>query len=117
MRFRITFLAVQLFLESLMGCDEISEDETSIALDDLDPIIASVAGAKYFGCNFRGASLPFSLFKIESDTYTGRDVGSGYSCEHNTPEGFSFIHIIGIGWFADQFFFEEIVRVSQLAGF
>jgi len=117
MRFRKTFFAVQLFLESLMGCDEISEDETSIALDDLDPIIASVARAKYFGCNFRAASLPFSQFKIESDTYTGRDVGSGYSCEHNTPEGFSFIHIICMGWFADQFFFEEIVRVSQLAGF
>ncbi|MCK5467072.1 MAG: glycoside hydrolase family 92 protein, partial [Cyclobacteriaceae bacterium] len=71
------------------------------AIDYVDPMIGSVAKTKYYGRTFPGSTLPFSLVKLGPDTYTGGDVGSGYSFEHKTLEGFSFIHMSGIGWFGD----------------
>ena len=67
----------------------------------VDPLIGAVAKTKYYGRTSPAASLPFGLVKIGPDTYTGGDVGSGYSFEHKTLEGFSFIHMSGIGWFGD----------------
>ncbi len=71
------------------------------AIEYVDPMIGSVAKTKFYGRTFPGATLPFSLVKLSPDTYTGGDVGSGYSYEHETLEGFSFIHMSGIGWFGD----------------
>lgn len=70
-------------------------------VDYIDPFIGSVAKTKYYGRTFPGATLPFSLVQLSPDTYTGGDMGSGYSYEHNTIEGFSFVHMSGIGWFGD----------------
>ncbi|MEQ6120629.1 GH92 family glycosyl hydrolase [Reichenbachiella sp. MALMAid0571] len=70
-------------------------------VDYIDPLIGSVAKTKYYGRTFPGATLPFSLVQLSPDTYTGGDMGSGYSYEHNTIEGFSFVHMSGIGWFGD----------------
>ncbi len=70
-------------------------------VDYIDPFIGAVAKTKYYGRTFPGATLPFSLVQLSPDTYTGGDMGSGYSYEHNTIEGFSFIHMSGIGWFGD----------------
>lgn len=70
-------------------------------VDYIDPLIGSVAKTKYYGRTFPGATLPFSLVQLSPDTFTGGDMGSGYSYEHNTIEGFSFIHMSGVGWFGD----------------
>ncbi|MBT3383735.1 MAG: glycoside hydrolase family 92 protein [Prolixibacteraceae bacterium] len=67
----------------------------------VDPLIGAVAKTKYYGRTFPGSTLPYSLVKLGPDTYTGGDVGSGYSFEHETLEGFSFVHMSGIGWFGD----------------
>ncbi len=73
----------------------------SKAIDYVDPLIGSVAKTKYYGRTFPGACTPFGLIQVGPDTYTGGDVGSGYSYEHKTLEGFSFVHMSGIGWFGD----------------
>jgi len=93
-----------LFLLYLLitGCSPDSGGKENLSpLSYVDPLIGSVAKTKYYGRTFPGATLPFSLVQLGGDTYTGGDVGSGYSYEHNTLEGFSFIHMSGIGWFGD----------------
>lgn len=84
------------------ACTDGPKESDSIHMVDfVDPMIGSVAKTKYYGRTFPGATLPFSLVKLGPDTYTGGDVGSGYSFEHKTLEGFSFVHMSGIGWFGD----------------
>ena len=98
--FKISYVAFSLSL--IAGCNKNSdESESWRAIDYVDPLIGSVAKTKYYGRTFPGATLPFSLVKLGPDTYTGGDVGSGYSYEHKTLEGFSFVHMSGIGWFGD----------------
>lgn len=87
---------------AISACTPTPEDDTDWkAIDYVDPMIGSVAKTRYYGRTFPGATLPFSLVKLGPDTYTGGDVGSGYSYEHSTLEGFSFIHMSGIGWFGE----------------
>jgi len=71
------------------------------AIDYVNPMIGAVANTKYYGRTSPAACLPASLVQLGPDTYTGGDIGSGYSYEHGTIEGFSFIHMSGIGWFGD----------------
>ncbi|MFT7159761.1 MAG: putative alpha-1,2-mannosidase [Bacteroidia bacterium] len=88
---------------SLMGCTKPQKNQTTekAPVDYIDPFIGAVAKTKYYGRTFPGATLPFSLVQLSPDTYTGGDMGSGYSYEHNTIEGFSFVHMSGVGWFGD----------------
>lgn len=53
------------------------------------------------GKTFPGAATPFGLVQLSPDTKTGGDNGPGYSWHHKTIEGFSFIHMSGIGWYGD----------------
>lgn len=53
------------------------------------------------GKTFPGSCTPFGLVQLSPDTKTGGDNGPGYSWHHNTIEGFSFIHMSGIGWYGD----------------
>ncbi len=53
------------------------------------------------GKTFPGSATPFGLVQLSPDTKTGGDNGPGYSWHHPTIEGFSFIHMSGIGWFGD----------------
>ncbi|MGE4285294.1 MAG: GH92 family glycosyl hydrolase [Phycisphaerae bacterium] len=76
-------------------------------VDYINPIIgastsADAAGILHgLGKTFPGACTPFGLVQLSPDTITGGDNGSGYSWQHNTIEGFSFIHMSGIGWYGD----------------
>ena len=70
-------------------------------VDYVNPLTGAVANFQFEGRTSPAASLPASLVQLGPDTYTGGDAGSGYSYEHNTIEGFSFIHMSGIGWFGD----------------
>ena len=97
---KITLYIVILLLFS--GCNsEPDADRSYDPLDYVDPMIGSVARTKFYGRTSPGVTLPFSLVKPGPDTHTGGDVGSGYSFEHETLEGFSFVHMSGVGWFGD----------------
>lgn len=53
------------------------------------------------GKTYPGAVLPFGMVQLSPDTITGGDNGAGYSYGHPTIEGFSFVHMSGIGWYGD----------------
>ena len=53
------------------------------------------------GKTFPGVTTPFGLVQLSPDTKTGGDNGPGYSWHHPTIEGFSFIHMSGVGWYGD----------------
>ncbi len=99
---KIIFSSCLLLLLVAFACGTKKEVQESFNPHDfVDPLIGSVAKTKYYGRTFPGATLPFSLVQLGPDTYTGGDVGSGYSYEHNTIEGFSFVHMSGVLWFGD----------------
>lgn len=100
-RSRNSFAAILLSLLAVTACQDPEKQEAWAPVDYVDPMIGSVAKTKYYGRTFPGVSVPYSLVKIGPDTYTGGDNGSGYSYEHKTLEGFSFVHMSGIGWFGD----------------
>jgi len=63
---------------------------------------AEAAGIYHgLGKTFPGAATPFGLVQLSPDTITGGDNGPGYSYHHTTIEGFSFMHMSGIGWYGD----------------
>ena len=41
------------------------------------------------------------MVQLSPDTITGGDNGAGYSYGHKTIEGFSFVHMSGIGWYGE----------------
>lgn len=53
------------------------------------------------GKTYPGAVVPFGMVQLSPDTVTGGDNGSGYSYGHPTIEGFSFVHMSGIGWYGE----------------
>ncbi|MGM9811541.1 MAG: glycoside hydrolase family 92 protein, partial [Muribaculaceae bacterium] len=77
------------------------------AVDYVNPMIGastSAAAGKSghgLGKTFPGVTTPFGLVQLSPDTKTGGDNGPGYSWHHPTIEGFSFIHMSGIGWYGD----------------
>jgi len=98
----INYVILSFFILSISACTISSTKESPTSLiSHVDPMIGAVAKTKYYGRTFPGSTLPYSLVKLGPDTYTGGDVGSGYSFEHQTLEGFSFVHMSGIGWFGD----------------
>ena len=79
-----------------------SAAENPSLVDCIKPIIgASTDDARMPGKTFPGAATPFGLVQLSPDTITGGDNGSGYSYEHKTIEGFSFMHLSGVGWYGD----------------
>jgi predicted alpha-1,2-mannosidase len=72
------------------------------AADRIHPLIgASTSQALGEGKTFPGATTPFGLVQLSPDTITGGDQAPGYSYEHTTIEGFSFLHMSGVGWYGD----------------
>lgn len=84
-------------------------------VDSVDPMIGAVTypdkdqqgrnagdGAIH-GCGktFPGATTPFGQVQLSPDTVTGGDHGSGYSYPMKTIEGFSMLHMSGIGWYGE----------------
>jgi putative alpha-1,2-mannosidase len=79
-----------------------------VRVDDVDPFIGTVAesgdaafGGHGLGKTFPGAAYPFGMVQLSPDTVTGGDNGPGYSWTHKTIEGFSFLHMSGIGWYGE----------------
>ncbi|TLX76407.1 glycoside hydrolase family 92 protein [Labilibacter sediminis] len=96
---RKILLIVVLVLPFLLeGCNT---ETVKQPVDYVDPIIGSVAKSKYYGRTFPGAVVPFGLVQLSPDTQTAKDNTTGYSYKHNTIEGFSFLHLSGVGWFGE----------------
>ena len=76
-------------------------------VDYVNPIIGASTSAQAgksahgLGKTFPGPTTPFGLVQLSPDTKTGGDNGPGYSWHHPTIEGFSFIHMSGIGWYGE----------------
>ena len=72
--------------------------------EEANPIMGTVANeveGAGGGKTYPGAVLPFGMVQLSPDTVTGGDNGAGYSYGHKTIEGFSFVHMSGIGWYGD----------------
>lgn len=80
-------------------------------VDSVNPMIGAITYAETgmrgdekihgFGKTFPGAATPFGMVQLSPDTITGGDNGSGYSYSHKTIEGFSFLHLSGVGWYGE----------------
>jgi len=77
-------------------------EDTIHDVDRINPLIgASTAMELGEGKTFPGATTPFGIVQLSPDTVTGGDNAPGYSYEHKTIEGFSFLHMSGVGWYGD----------------
>ena len=71
-------------------------------VDSINSLIgASTSKALGEGKTFPGPCAPFGMVQLGPDTITGGDNAPGYSYEHATIEGFSFMRMSGVGWFGD----------------
>lgn len=76
-------------------------------VDYINPFIGASTSAEAgksghgLGKTFPGTATPFGLVQLSPDTKTGGDNGPGYSWHQKTIEGFSFIHMSGIGWYGE----------------
>ena len=82
-------------------------------VDRIDPMFGAVTypdkehGSRYngacHGCGktFPGPATPFGQIQLSPDTVTGGDNGPGYSYSMDVIEGFSFLHMSGIGWYGE----------------
>ncbi len=91
------------------------EDETAVLRDypraaQINPLIGAVTftddmkgseSGHGLGKTFPGAATPFGMVQLSPDTITGGDHGPGYSYSHKTIEGFSLLHMSGIGWYGE----------------
>ncbi len=74
--------------------------------NEVNTIMGAVAGERGLqgvggGKTYPGAAMPFGMIQLSPDTITGGDNGAGYSYGHPTIEGFSWIHMSGIGWYGE----------------
>lgn len=95
---------------SLAGCSQAEKKGPTTEINmvgKINPLIGAstsneIGGSTHgLGKTFPGAATPFGMVQLSPDTRTGDDTGPGYSWHHKTIEGFSFIHMSGIGWFGD----------------
>lgn len=88
---------------SLVACGLKAEEKNLV--DYVDPMIGAITLSGYgghgLGKTFPGAASPFGMVQLSPDTITGGDNGCGYSYHHETIEGFSFLHMSGVGWHGD----------------
>lgn len=81
--------------------------QTKDKIDYVNPMIGASTSAEAgksghgLGKTFPGTATPFGLIQLSPDTKTEGDNGPGYSWHHSTIEGFSFLHMSGIGWYGD----------------
>lgn len=84
-------------------------------VDSINPMIGCSTSMEFGeGKTFPGAATPFGLVQLSPDTITGGDNGPGYSWEHKTIEGFSFIHMSGVGWYGDFGNFQVMPTIGPL---
>ncbi|MEU5379456.1 GH92 family glycosyl hydrolase [Streptomyces sp. NPDC005968] len=72
-------------------------------VDWVNPLTGALTTSPDTACGktFPGVVMPFGLVQLSPDTVSGGDNGSGYSADMTTIEGFSFLHLSGIGCYGD----------------
>jgi predicted alpha-1,2-mannosidase len=72
-------------------------------VDWINPFTGALTTSPDTACGktFPGAVVPYGLVQLSPDTVSGGDNGSGYSADMTTIEGFSFLHLSGIGCYGD----------------
>lgn len=72
-------------------------------VDLVNPLTGALTTSPDTACGktFPGADTPFGMVQLSPDTISGGDNGSGYSADMTTIEGFSFLHLGGIGCYGD----------------
>ncbi|WP_329128493.1 GH92 family glycosyl hydrolase [Streptomyces sp. NBC_01476] len=72
-------------------------------VDLVDPLLGALTTSPDTACGktFPGADTPFGMVQLSPDTISGGDNGSGYSADMTTIEGFSFLHLGGVGCYGD----------------
>lgn len=72
-------------------------------MDWINPLTGALTTSPDTACGktFPGAVVPYGLVQLSPDTVSGGDNGSGYSADMTTIEGFSFLHLSGIGCYGD----------------
>lgn len=106
----------------LQSCKGDVTDNTDV-IDYIHPIIGASTSAEAgksghgLGKTFPGSATPFGLVQLSPDTKTGGDNGPGYSWHHKSIEGFSFIHMSGIGWYGEFGNFLVIPNTGKLRTF
>ncbi|MEW2546884.1 GH92 family glycosyl hydrolase [Streptomyces sp. NPDC047002] len=72
-------------------------------VDLVNPLTGALTTSPDTACGktFPGADTPFGMVQLSPDTVSGGDNGSGYSADMTTIEGFSFLHLGGIGCYGD----------------
>ncbi|WP_431038274.1 GH92 family glycosyl hydrolase [Streptomyces sp. P6-2-1] len=72
-------------------------------VDCVNPLTGALTTSPDTACGktFPGADTPFGMVQLSPDTVSGGDNGSGYSADMTTIEGFSFLHLGGIGCYGD----------------
>jgi len=66
------------------------------------------------GKTYPGATVPFGMVQLSPDTITGGDNAPCYSDEHKTIEGFSFMHMNGVGWNGDLANFQVMPTTGEM---
>lgn len=113
----VTLLILNAFCASLLFA---SASPLREPVDYVNTIIGASTSKKAgktghgLGKTFPGAATAFGLVQLSPDTITGGDNGSGYSWHMSTIEGFSFIHMSGIGWYGDFGNFLVMPTVGEL---
>lgn len=98
---------ILLFILTLLTLSGYCIEKKKSPTDYINPFIGAstsneIGGSVHgLGKTFPGAATPFGMVQLSPDTRTGDDTGPGYSWHHNTIEGFSFVHMSGIGWFGE----------------
>ncbi|HEX3780323.1 MAG TPA: GH92 family glycosyl hydrolase [Pseudonocardiaceae bacterium] len=85
-------------------------------VDTIDPFIGALTTTANSACGktFPGAVTPFGLVQLSPDTISGGDNGSGYSADMTTIEGFSFLHLSGVGCYGDLGNLQVLPQTGEL---
>lgn len=94
-------LLTLLSLALIATTSAISAIEKVDPIQYIDPMIGATSQSPDHrptcGRTFPGAATPFGMLQVSPDTFTGLDNAAGYSDHHNSMEGFSWMHLSGIG--------------------
>jgi predicted alpha-1,2-mannosidase len=84
-------------------------------VDAVNPMIGASTSPEYGeGKTFPGAATPYGLVQLSPDTITGGDNAPGYSYEHTSIEGFSFVRMSGTGWYGEFGNFQVMPTTGKL---
>jgi predicted alpha-1,2-mannosidase len=85
-------------------------------VDWINPLTGALTTSPNTACGktFPGAVVPYGLVQLSPDTVSGGDNGSGYSADMTTIEGFSFLHLSGIGCYGDLGELQVLPQTGEL---